>query len=164
MPKKWVLPDHRRLVRVPRKLCYEPLHAPYRPVTFSTNGWPGVRVRDVLNNTVMVDAPYDTPFLPYGWRTTRVSLEWPGYHHRPDLQKERINTVMPGQQPITRQVLAQYICSILQNFCQSVKRLGVTPTYGSWALKDDHIGLMHIFLLSIHYYQDQWVPEFYVFE
>ena len=28
---------------------------------------------------------------------------------------------MPGQQPITRQVLAQYICSILQNFCQSVK-------------------------------------------
>lgn len=44
------------------------------------------------------------------------------------------------------------------------QRLGVTPTYGSWALKDDHIGLMHIFLLSIHYYQDQWVPEFYVFE
>jgi len=44
------------------------------------------------------------------------------------------------------------------------QRLGVTPTYGTWAIKDDHIHLTDIFLLSIHYHQDQWVPEFYVFE
>lgn len=75
MPKIWALPDHRRLLQVPHQMYYDPLH-PCRPtVTFSTRGWPGVRVRDILNRTAMVDAPYDMPFLSYGWRTTKVFLE-----------------------------------------------------------------------------------------
>ncbi|KAI6123417.1 interferon-inducible GTPase-domain-containing protein [Pisolithus croceorrhizus] len=75
MPEVWFLPDQRRLIRVPRSPMYTASNQSHPPITFSTNGWPGARVRDILNGTLWVDTPYDTPFLRFGWRSTRISLE-----------------------------------------------------------------------------------------
>lgn len=165
MPEGWSLPDQRRLIHVPRSPMYTVSSQTLPPVTFSTKGWPGVRVRDILNGTLWVDTPYDTPFLRFGWGSTRISLDWPGYARRKhvDLQCARIETYTgPEQQPITRQELAKTICGVLHNFCESKQNQPVAPDYEWWSLKHEHVRISDTFLLSIHYYTDQWVSEFYV--
>ncbi|KAI6044725.1 hypothetical protein EDC04DRAFT_256844 [Pisolithus marmoratus] len=167
MPEGWYLPDQRRLVRVPRPPVCMASNQTQPPITFSTNGWPGVRVRDILDGTLRVDTPYDMPFLRFGWRSTRISLEWPGHAYRSkgDLQCARIEThAGPEQQPITRRELAKIICGMLRNFAESKQNQPVVPEYERWSLQHGRVRLCEVFLLSIHYYTDHWVPEFYVFK
>lgn len=164
MPERWFLPHQRRLIRVPRPLMHRTSNQTRPPVTFSTNGWPGVRVRDILNGTIWVDEPYDTPFSRFGWRSTKISLEqWPGYARwrHGDLQCFEFYTG-PEQKPIMRQELAKTVCGVLHSFAES-KQL-TAPEYERWSLKHERVCISDIFLLSIHHYTDQWVPEFYVFE
>lgn len=75
MPEYWVFPDRRSAVRLPRRHEQSPPQESFPPITFSVDGWPGVRVRDVLNHRVVVDRPYDTPMAHFGWRSTVVNLE-----------------------------------------------------------------------------------------
>lgn len=79
MPDRWVLPDRRSAVRLPRPRQLSPPQESFPPITFSVKGWPGVRVEDVLNHAVMVDCPYDMPMAHLGWRSTVVNLEVSSY-------------------------------------------------------------------------------------
>ncbi|KIM65823.1 hypothetical protein SCLCIDRAFT_111995 [Scleroderma citrinum Foug A] len=167
MPEYWVFPDRRSAVRLPRRHEQSPPQESFPPITFSVDGWPGVRVRDVLNHRVVVDRPYDTPMAHFGWRSTVVNLEWPGYSRRTfqDPQNARID-VMPGNRPMNRHRLAEEVCGTLQNYWvyNLLQNHRPAPGYERWALDDRNINPDKVVLLSIHYYRNQWVPEFYIFE
>ncbi|KAL4073174.1 hypothetical protein V8B97DRAFT_1916578 [Scleroderma yunnanense] len=165
MPERWVLPDRRCLVRIPRPLQFSPPQETFPPITFSVGGWPGVRVKEVLTKSVMVDCPYDTPLAHLGWRSTVISLEWPGYVRRTfqDPQNARIE-VMSGDRPVNRQQLAIEVCGTLSNYWVSARHHRPSSGFERWALNDNNIQPADVVLLSIHYYRNQWVPEFYIFE
>ncbi|KAH7885612.1 hypothetical protein F5I97DRAFT_1419472 [Phlebopus sp. FC_14] len=165
MPDHYTLRDHRRIERVPRSPHYIPPYESIPAVTFSIGGWPGARLRDVLKLNVLVDNPYDTPFVDQGWRTTVVCLEWPGYEQVTftDRQRTRINTVVQGR-PVTRQEIAKEVCGLLFHFHTFAKRYSCLPGWEKWALTDDNIVAFDVVLLSMHYYRNVWIPEFYVIE
>lgn len=75
MPQYWILPDRRRVEHLPRPPQYCPSQESIPPITFTVNGWPGVRVKDLLRNQVTVDCPYDTPLVDLKWRQTVINLE-----------------------------------------------------------------------------------------
>ena len=70
MPQYYALPDQRGIERVPRPAHLSPPYDSIPAVTFSVNGWAGVRV-----NTVTVDAANDAVPAQHGWRSIVVNLE-----------------------------------------------------------------------------------------
>lgn len=70
-----MLLDQRRIERVPRPLHFSPPYDSIPAVTFSVKGWAGVRVKDVLKDTVTIDAANDTVLEHHGWRSIVVNLE-----------------------------------------------------------------------------------------
>lgn len=93
--------------------------------------------------------------------------------------------VRPGGQHITRQHLAREICGLLFHFhkvisvsiyfacCYSFltviffnQKYRVAPGWEKWALTagPEGIRVQDVVLLSLHYYRNVWVPEFYVIE
>ncbi|KAH7904367.1 hypothetical protein BJ138DRAFT_927141 [Hygrophoropsis aurantiaca] len=163
MPAKFVLPDGKQLVHLPRPVLFTPALESIPPITFSTNGFPGVRVRDVLKAMVLVDRPNDQIFEQHGWRTTNVSLEWPGYDIRAanDPSHLRMNLIVDGA-PITRNRLAGEICSLLWNYNGKMQGKPITRGHEQWALHPDVVRVSDVWLLSLHYYRSVWVPEFYI--
>ena len=75
MPQYYALPDQRGIERVPRPAHLSPLYDSIPVATFSVNGWAGVRVKDVLKNTVTVDAANDAVLAQHGWRSIVVNLD-----------------------------------------------------------------------------------------
>ena len=75
MPQYYALPDQRRIERVPRPARLSPPYDSIPAITFSVNGWAGVRVKDVLKDTVTVDAANDAVLVQHGWRSIVVNLE-----------------------------------------------------------------------------------------
>lgn len=75
MPQYHTLLDQRRIERVPRPLHLSPPYESIPAITFSVNGWAGVRVKDVLKDTVIIDGANDTVLEPHGWRSIVVNLE-----------------------------------------------------------------------------------------
>ncbi|KAG8215557.1 hypothetical protein J3R82DRAFT_7400 [Butyriboletus roseoflavus] len=167
MPQYFTLLDQRRIERVPRPLHLSPPHESIPGITFSVNGWAGVRVKDILKDTVFVDAANDMVLEHHGWRSIVVHLEWPGYDTRnvDDPMTSRID-VRPGGEDITRQNLAREICGLLFTFCKNISKYTISPECEKWALTagPEGIRVTDIVLLSIHYYRNFWVPEFYVIE
>ena len=91
-------------------------------------------MKDILKDTVVIDAANDAVMAHHGWRSIVVNLEvrkvviplcypeektpqWPGYDSRNcgDPMHSRID-VRPGGGDITRQNLAREICGLLFNF------------------------------------------------
>ncbi|KAG1716071.1 hypothetical protein ID866_1097 [Astraeus odoratus] len=186
MPGHWVLPDGRRVVKLPRPDEFTPPMQTLPPVTFSTRGWPGVRIKDLKDDAFMVDCPYDTPFAHLGWRSTVINLaasllflalcsywlmpcagviQWPGYGSRNsrDPQNIRIEAVREGY-PISRQGVAKQVAFLANHFYNSQKDGPIARGQEKWEFNRDNIRPSDLVLLSIHYYKNQWVPEFYVFE
>ncbi|KAH7924666.1 hypothetical protein BV22DRAFT_1129640 [Leucogyrophana mollusca] len=164
MPPYFHLPDGKRLARLPRGVLFTPSQESIPAITFSTNGFPGARVKDILKDTVLVDAPNDRVFEQHGWRTTNVALEWPGYDPRAanDPGHMRLCTVYAGA-PITRNRLAGEVCSLLWNYNAKVAgKVPVTRGFERWALDPNAVHVSDIWLLSLHYYRNVWIPEFYV--
>lgn len=75
MPQYYTLQDQRRIERVPRPSCLSPPYDTIPPITFSANGFPGVRAKDVLKDTITIDAANDAVLEEHGWRSIVVSLE-----------------------------------------------------------------------------------------
>jgi hypothetical protein len=75
MPSHWFLTDGRRTEHVPRPHGISPVQESFPGIAFSTGGWPGVRVKDILKQKVVVDNPSDAVFAHHGWRTTVIALE-----------------------------------------------------------------------------------------
>lgn len=75
MPQHYTLLDQRRIERVPRPLHLSPPYESIPGVTFSVNGWAGVRVKDILKDIVFIDAGNDTVLEHLGWRSTVVNLQ-----------------------------------------------------------------------------------------
>jgi hypothetical protein len=75
MPPFWTLRNQIVVERVPRPPALSPTMQNFPGITFSTNGWGGVRVRDLLRGTVTVDHSTDTIFAHHGWRETTLALE-----------------------------------------------------------------------------------------
>lgn len=75
MPQYYTLQDQRRIERVPRPLYLNPPYESIPAITFSANGFPGVRAKDVLKDTVTIDAANDAVLEQYGWRSIVISLE-----------------------------------------------------------------------------------------
>ena len=75
MPEFYMLLDQRRIERVPRPPHFSPPHETAQAITFHAHGWPGVRVRDVLKDTVVIDSPNDPVLVTHGWRSTVVNLQ-----------------------------------------------------------------------------------------
>ncbi|KAI6123416.1 hypothetical protein EDD16DRAFT_1566325 [Pisolithus croceorrhizus] len=164
MPEYWVLPDGRHVVHLPRSLNYTPPMETFPPITFSVRGWPGVRIKDLTRNQVIVDDPYSTPMAHLGWRATVLNLEWPGYPRSTfhDPQILRFDVVTP-QGPITRQDLASQVANVVQYFHQAAQNKNIAKGFEKWSLKEG-IRPSDVILLSIHYYRTQWIPELYIFE
>ncbi|KAG6370530.1 hypothetical protein JVT61DRAFT_11314 [Boletus reticuloceps] len=136
-------------------------------ITFYAHGWPGVRVKDILKNTVVVDSPNDPIFEERGWRATIVHLEWPGYDpaiYR-DLMHQRID-VRPNGGYMSRQDFATRICFRFLDFHKHVSKHLIAPGWEKWALTSglEGIRVRDVVLLSAHYYTSVWVPEFYVIQ
>ncbi|KAG9308906.1 hypothetical protein JVU11DRAFT_11366 [Chiua virens] len=167
MPQYYALPDQRRIEHIPRPAHLSPPYESIPAVTFSVRGWPGVRVKDILKDTLIIDSAGDSVFEEHGWRSTVLNLEWPGYDARKftDRMRSRID-VRPGGENMTRHDLAREICGILFNFHQVVSKYSIAPGFEKWALTagPEGIRVPDVILLSIHYYRNMWVPEFYVIE
>ncbi|KAF9236963.1 hypothetical protein BU15DRAFT_63574 [Melanogaster broomeanus] len=168
MPRHYMLGDQRRIERVPRPPELSPNLESIPGITFSTNGWPGIRAKDLLKERLIIDSPYDTVLAHHRWRSTVVKLEWPGYDPKAfgDPMLARIN-VRPGERDITRQEIAREICGLLYHFHKYVsEKHPVAPGWEKWALTrgPEGIRIPDVVLLSIHYYRKFWVPEFYIIE
>ncbi|KAH7919492.1 hypothetical protein BV22DRAFT_1199458 [Leucogyrophana mollusca] len=163
MPPYFLLPDGKRLVRLPRAMLFTPAQKSTSAITFSASGFPGVRVKDVLRATVLVDEPSDRVFEHHGWRTTNIALEWPGYDPRPvnDPGHLRLPAIVDGA-PITRNQLAGEICSLLWMYKNKVSGRPVTRGFERWAFSPNATHVSDIWLLSLHHYRNVWIPEFYV--
>ncbi|KIJ60238.1 hypothetical protein HYDPIDRAFT_117517 [Hydnomerulius pinastri MD-312] len=167
MPQFYALFDQRRTERVPRPVHISPPQESIPAITFTVNGWPGVRVRDMLKDNVIIDAPHDAVFAHHGWRATIVNLQWPGY----DLERfkasvlSRFDTVV-GNTHITRQQVAREVCGLVQHFHRVVSKQPIAPGWEKWALTTGTEGIRpnDVVVLSIHYYRNMWVPELYVIE
>ncbi|KAH7918571.1 hypothetical protein BV22DRAFT_1041669 [Leucogyrophana mollusca] len=163
IPPFFPLPDGKRLARVPHTLLSTASRGSIPPIKFSTNGLPGIRVKDVLKATVLIDGPNDRIFEHRGWRMTNIALEWPGYVPRAtnDSSHLRLSTTVDFV-PITRSQLASEICSLLWHYSYKVVGKSVTRGFERWALDPSAVHVNDIWLLSLHYYRNVWVPEFYV--
>ncbi|KAH0826255.1 hypothetical protein J3R83DRAFT_5721 [Lanmaoa asiatica] len=139
MPRFYMLLDQRRIERVPRPSHISPPHETVPAIIFNAHGWPGVRVRDILKDTVAIDSPNDLVFAQLGWRSTVVNLErpfkWPGYDPRtigkPML--ERIN-VRPDGRYMTRQEFAREICTLLFDFHRRISKYPIASGWEEWTL------------------------------
>ncbi|KAF8125122.1 hypothetical protein EV363DRAFT_1453986 [Boletus edulis] len=78
----YTLQDQRVIERVPRPPQLSPPSESVPAITFSVNGYPGVRMKDIQKDRVTVDAPNDLVFEVYGFRSIVINLEWPGYESR----------------------------------------------------------------------------------
>ncbi|KAG1721759.1 hypothetical protein EDB19DRAFT_497477 [Suillus lakei] len=166
MPSVWLLRDGRRAKRIPRSPNFSPSQESFPGITFSVNGWPGVRVEDIRNQTVYVDRPADFIFARHGWRTTNLALSWPGYlpNSSSDTSRRRIVTLSSDGEPITRQGFAQEIASLIAAVYDRSGRRPVACGWESWALNKDNVQPSDIIILSAHYYRDVWIPELYIIE
>ncbi|KAF9222889.1 hypothetical protein BS17DRAFT_767634 [Gyrodon lividus] len=167
MPQYYALLDQRRIERVPRPPHLSPAQESIPAITFSANGWPGVRARDLLKDTIIIDAPHDAVFAHHRWRTTVVNLEWPGYDSKAfgDPMLSRID-VRPKERDITRQEIAREVCGLLYHFHRLVAKYPIGAGWEKWKLTvgPEGIRVPDVVLLSMHYYRNVWVPEFYVIE
>ncbi|KAI9456314.1 hypothetical protein HD554DRAFT_2030569 [Boletus coccyginus] len=167
MPQYYTLQDQRRIERVPRPPHLSPPYESIPAITFSANGFPGVRSKDVLKGRVTIDAANDVVLGQHGFRTIVVSLEWPGYDPRSfdDPMRSRID-VRPGGRDITRQNLAREVCGLLFNFHKVISKYPIALDWERWALTagSEGIRVPDIVLFSLHYYRNVWVPELYVIE
>ncbi|KAF8428435.1 hypothetical protein L210DRAFT_865775 [Boletus edulis BED1] len=165
MPQFFMLSDQRPIEHVPRPPRLSPPQESIEAITFYAHGWPGVRVKDILKNTVVVDSPNDLVFEERGWRATILHLEWPGYdpviYH--NLMHQRID-VRPNGGYMSRQDFATRICFRFLNFHKHVSEHPIAPGWEQWALTSglEGIRVRDVVLLSAHYYTSVWVPEFYV--
>jgi hypothetical protein len=75
MPRYWTLSNQIEVERVPRKWELSPPMESFPGITFSINGWGGVRARDLLCGTVTVDHSTDPAFADHSWRETTLALE-----------------------------------------------------------------------------------------
>lgn len=75
MPLYWELRDGRIAKRVPRSREFTPSQQSFPGITFSADGWYGVRVKDILKGTVVVDRPTDAVFAHHGWRETTLAIK-----------------------------------------------------------------------------------------
>ncbi|KIJ08150.1 hypothetical protein PAXINDRAFT_158218 [Paxillus involutus ATCC 200175] len=169
MPEWYTLLDQRRIEHVPRPLQFTPAQESIPAVTFSANGWPGVRLRDIMEDRVIVDSPYDTVLAHLRWRSIIVHIEWPGYHS--ELARSRMHLRMDvrvGERDLTRHEIAKDVCGLLKYFHGLVTKNNypLTPGYEKWELTTGREGIRpnDMVLLSMHYYRNVWVPEFYVIE
>ncbi|KAF8550095.1 hypothetical protein OG21DRAFT_1488036 [Imleria badia] len=167
MPQYYVLQDQRVIERVPRPPHLSPPCESIPAIIFVANGWAGVPVMDLLMETAVISAANDAVLEEQGFRTITISLEWPGYDTKifGDSMHARID-VRPGGQNITRQHLAREICGLLSHFHKVISKYRITPGWEKWALTAGPGGIrvQDIVLLSLHYYRNVWVPEFYVIE
>ncbi|KAG1727823.1 hypothetical protein EDB19DRAFT_175032 [Suillus lakei] len=167
MPSHWLLRDGRRTKRVPRSLNFTPSQESFPGITFSVGGWPGVRVKDIRNQTVNVDRPTDTIFAHHGWRTTNLALNWPGYlpNGYSDPSRHRIKTLRGDPiQPITRQEFAREIADLIENVYDPSGTRPVARGWENWALNKNNVQRSDVVILSAHYYRDVWIPELYIIE
>ncbi|KAF8443323.1 hypothetical protein L210DRAFT_984573 [Boletus edulis BED1] len=72
----YTLQDQRVIERrVPRPPQLSPPSESVPAITFSVNGYPGVRMKDIQKDRVTVDAPNDLVFEVYGFRSIVINLE-----------------------------------------------------------------------------------------
>lgn len=166
MPLYWTLRDGRTAKRVPRSQEFTPSQQTFSGITFSANGWHGVRVKDILNRTVVVDCPTDTIFVDHGWRATTLALNWPGYlpNRSSDASRRRFSTHMDGNtnRPMTRQGFAEEIADLILDLYNCAKDKPVAHGWEDWAFSRNKVRLSDVFILSAHYYRNVWIPELYV--
>ncbi|KAG1721753.1 hypothetical protein EDB19DRAFT_497363 [Suillus lakei] len=169
MPSVWLLRDGRRANHIPCLPNFTPSQESFPSITFSVNGWPGVRVEDICNQTVYVDHLADFIFAYHGWQTTNLALNWPGYlpNSSSDTSHRRI-VALSGEhgdrEAITRQAFAQEIASLIAAVYDRSGRRPVARGWESWALNKDNVQPSDIIILSAHYYRDVWIPELYIIE
>ncbi|OJA19523.1 hypothetical protein AZE42_03203 [Rhizopogon vesiculosus] len=165
MPPHWFLTDGRRAEHVPRPLGINPSQESFPGIAFSTGGWPGVRVKDILKQKVVVDNPTDTIFAHHGWRATTLALEWPGFIPCTVLDPShyRFETVISGR-PITRQEFVQQIAFLVADVYNRSKGKPVARGWEKWALNENGVRPSDVIILSAHYYRTVWIPELYIIE
>lgn len=163
MPQYWTLSNQIRVERVPRPPTLSPPMESFDGITFSTNGWGGVRVRDLLRRTVTVDHSTDTAFAHHGWRETTLALRWPGYPSNSSSSRRRFKTTHTGTNaPKTRQDFAIEIADLLYEFIEHAMDKPVARGWEDWAFSQNGVRLSKVYILSVHYYRNVWVPELYV--
>lgn len=164
MPQFFILGDQNVAKRVPRPPKFTRTKETFDGITFSTNGWPGVRVRDLLRGTVTIDHSTDTIFTKHGWRETTLALEWPGYKPgSSDASRRRIKTIHRGTDaPITRRDFAIEIADMISELSRCARDKPVEHGCEDWAFSQNKVHLSDVYILSAHYYRNVWVPELYV--
>ncbi|EGN96344.1 hypothetical protein SERLA73DRAFT_154688 [Serpula lacrymans var. lacrymans S7.3] len=164
MPDTFYSVNAIRLRHLPRSNFHTPKHQTIPGIIFSSRGYPGIRVKDILlgQGRAIVDSPHDFIFKGHGWRTTTLNLNYPGYN---DPFPWRIDTVDSATKTLmTRFQLVEKLCILIRAFCSQASKLTIQPGYENWALGEDNVRLGDIYLFSIHYYRNVWVPEIYVVE
>ncbi|KIK33421.1 hypothetical protein CY34DRAFT_813616 [Suillus luteus UH-Slu-Lm8-n1] len=165
MPPFWTLRNQIVVERVPRPPALSPTMQSFPGITFSINGWGGVRVRDILRGTVTVDHSTDTAFADRSWRETTLALEWPGYlpNGSSDASRRRIKTIHRGTNtPITRQDFAIEIAVLIGELSRCARDKPVAHGCEDWAFSQNGVRMSDVYILSAHYYRNVWVPELYV--
>ncbi|KAG2123833.1 hypothetical protein DEU56DRAFT_828980 [Suillus clintonianus] len=165
IPNSLTLADGRKAKRVPRPQGITPFSAD-RDVQFRTNNWPGVRVKDILKNNLIVDKSLDLVFANTGWRQTCLALEWPGY--MPSSYYSRYFDVSTEGRLMNRQEFAQTIACHIVDLYNDAKGKPIAHGCEEWAFNQNNVRPSDVIILSAHHYpatsgrKGKWVPELYV--
>ncbi|GBE82836.1 hypothetical protein SCP_0412230 [Sparassis crispa] len=141
-------------VRVPQTMAVSS-DRPLEKVDFRMGAARGVRVRDILNKSIVIDNSEDHVFATIGNRSITLVIAWPGYTQSGTYIKLQV-----GGKPITRGQLAECISSSVSLFIGKASKSRVAHGYERWAIGHRGVHLSRLWLISIvKAHKNIWLAE-----
>ncbi|KAH9857464.1 hypothetical protein C2E23DRAFT_275894 [Lenzites betulinus] len=123
--------------------------------TFKVDGVPGVPVREILKDNVVLDGHDERVLERTGARQIRLVIAWPGYEH----VGKYIHVQEKGTF-ITRGRFAKLICTHLSRFMDRAAKSAAQPGHARWAIGRQGITTDKLWLLSVRPAQQNiWLAE-----
>ncbi|KJA19142.1 hypothetical protein HYPSUDRAFT_907530 [Hypholoma sublateritium FD-334 SS-4] len=143
-----------------RTVQYAPRSAAYLSndgysISFSENGMPAPHIQQLFQKTARLDSGEDRVFEPYGWRATKLCLDWPGLSHH----VEGIE-VRSEKWKMSRDELAVHVATRIWETIQAVKKSkkAYSPSPGMEAWDFRTLDIRRLRLVSVNYFRTVWIP------
>ncbi|KAF8162692.1 hypothetical protein B0H34DRAFT_290821 [Crassisporium funariophilum] len=130
-------------------------------ISFGVDGMPGPYILDLAEERVVVDGEDDKVFERFGWKMTKLQIEWPGIALTPD----RFYIVDNGGHRMRRGELGTFVATRVAKLIINTQRghtlpsgqaQKMTSTSKNWDLKK--VDYKRLRLIAVNYYEKFWVP------
>lgn len=130
-------------------------------ISFSLDGMPGPYLLDLAEERVIIDGEDDKVFQQFGWRSTKVQIDWPGLSIPP----EGLKAFNKDGLPLRRGELATFLATSIAKLIINTQRgyalpMGETQKLSGSAKYWDimKVDYNHLRLISANHYDKVWVP------